>query len=112
MRESGKKRKKELMSAVLTKIGIRPERAPSRPANPEPRDPSGLAFGSRALPSWMYADPADVVERLELQAAAKIERQAKAGRRPEEKGLTPATVRTMRRLRIRELVQEVLKGER
>ena len=96
----------------MAKIGIRPESTPSRPANPGPRDPSGFAFGSRALPAWMYADPADVVEHLELQAAAKIARQAKAGRRPEEKGLTPATVRLMRRLRIRELVQEVLKGRR
>jgi hypothetical protein len=64
------------------------------------------------LPSWMYGDPALVVERMELQAQAKIVREAKAGRRPEEQGLTPGTVRNMRRLRIRELVQEALKGRR
>lgn len=69
---------------------------------------------SPLLPSWMYGDPADVVERLELQAAAKAARQEKerARRRPEEQGLTPGTVRNMRRLRIRELVSEALKGRR
>lgn len=67
---------------------------------------------SPMLPAWMYGDPADVVERLELQAAAKVERQAKAGKRQEEQGLTPGTVRMMRRLRVRELVQEALKGRR
>lgn len=60
----------------------------------------------------MYGDPANVVERMQLQARAKAERQAKATRRPEEKGLTPATVRLMRRLRIRELVQKAMKGAR
>ena len=94
------------MSAVLTEKGKRGKSTLSIPAKPE------RCTFSTALPSWRYADPADVVERMELQALAKIERQAKAGRRPEEKGLTPATVRLMRRLRIRELVQEVLKGER
>ena len=66
------------------------------------------------LPAWMYGDPADVVERLELQAAAKVARQAKQGERSraDEQGLGPETVRNMRRLRIRELVQEVLKGRR
>jgi hypothetical protein len=60
----------------------------------------------------MYGDPADVVERMELQAAAKVARQEKARRRPQEQGLTPGTVLNMRRIRIRELVQEVLKGRR
>jgi len=66
------------------------------------------------LPAWMYGDPADVVERLELQAAAKVARQERqrSSRRPEEQGLTPGTVRNMRRLRIRELVNEALKGRR
>lgn len=62
------------------------------------------------LPSWMWGDPAEVAERIELQAAAKIERQRKARARPEEQGLSPVTVRTQRRLRIRELMQKVMRG--
>lgn len=67
---------------------------------------------SAILPSWMWGDPADVVERLELQAAAKLAMEEKRRRRPEEQGLTPGTVRNMRRLRIRELVKEALEGKR
>ena len=61
------------------------------------------------LPSWMWGDPAEVVERLELQATAKVKREA-ARRRVEEIGLSPVTVRTMRRERIRELVRAALEG--
>ena len=64
------------------------------------------------LPAWMYGDPAIVVERMELQAAAKLARQEKQGRRADEHGLGPETVRNMRRLRIRELVAEAMKGRR
>lgn len=96
----------------MTKIGIRPESTPSIPAKPDARK-SGL-LSTAPLPSWMYRDPAEVAERLELRAQAKVVRQEKerARRRPEEQGLTPGTVRTMRRLRIRELVQNALKGRR
>ena len=58
-----------------------------------------------ALPAWMYADPAEVVERIELQALAKAKREA-AKRRAHEVGLTPNTVHWMRRLRIQELVKQ------
>ncbi len=61
------------------------------------------------LPSWMWRDPAEVIERIELQAAAKAKREAER-RRAHEIGLSPCTVLTMRRLRIRELVREVLEG--
>ncbi len=59
------------------------------------------------LQSWEYADPAKVAERRQLQAKAKAKRK-----RPEERGLTPITIRNMRRLRIQELVREVLRGKR
>ncbi len=61
------------------------------------------------LPSWMWRDPAEVIERIELQAAAKAKREA-ARHRSYEIGLSPCTVLTMRRLRIRELVADALKG--
>ena len=64
------------------------------------------------MPAWMWGDPAEVVERLELQAAAKLERQRKVRSRPEEQGLSPVTVRTQRRLRIRESMADVLKGRK
>ena len=67
---------------------------------------------SQVLPAWMYRDPAEVVERRELQAIARLERERKARQRPEERGLSPVTVLQMRRLRIRELVSRKLKGER
>ena len=70
---------------------------------------------SPMLPSWMYGDPADVAERVELQASAKAARRAAedvARKRKEEQGLTPGTVRLMRRLRIRELMVKVMKGSR
>ena len=62
------------------------------------------------LAAWMWRDPAEVVERLELQAAAKAEREA-ARKRKDEIGLSPQTVRTMRRMRIRELVRQALEGK-
>ena len=70
---------------------------------------------SPMLPAWMYGDPADVAERVELQTAAKAARRAAedvARKRKEERGLTPGTVRLMRRLRIRELMVKVMKGSR
>lgn len=64
------------------------------------------------LPAWMWRDPAEVVERIELQALAKVERERKARQRSEEQGLSPVTVRTLRRCRIRELVADAIKGKR
>lgn len=70
---------------------------------------------SPILPSWMYGDPAEVVERMQLQARAKTERQAEERarhRKKQEAGLTPGVVAHMRRIRIRELVQKAMKGAR
>jgi len=66
-------------------------------------------MNSTALPAWMYGDPADVAERIELQTIAKVKRE-QAKRRAHEAGLTPVTVRVMRRLRIQELVRNAKNG--
>ena len=66
---------------------------------------------SQVLPSWMYGDPAEVAERVELQAIAKLKRE-QAKKRAHEVGLTPCTVRVMRRLRIQELVRNAINGEK
>lgn len=63
------------------------------------------------LPAWMWRDPAEVIERMEQEALAKVEREARRrSKRRGEQGLSEQTVLCMRRLRIRELVANVLKG--
>ena len=50
------------------------------------------------MPSWMWRDPYQVIERIELQAAARAQREAQKHKRLDEIGLSPVTVRAMRRI--------------
>jgi hypothetical protein len=74
----------------------------------------------KILPAWMYRDPAEVVERVELtelraEARARVrelerEQEFRAARKRLDCGvLTAATVRLINRVRIRSLVRQVLK---
>lgn len=82
---------------VYAKFRERGETAPAIPAIPA----KGL---SAVLPSWMYGDPADVAERVEQAALARVEREKKR-----KYGLLGAsTVRLIKQLRIRELVAKAM----
>lgn len=102
-REIGRKNKR---MGVVTEKGKRLGFAPAMPVIPA--SPSTRLRA--VLPAWMWRDPAEVVERIELQALAKAERE-RLKRRAHEAGLSDTTVRAMRRLRIKELVDNVLRGK-
>ena len=62
---------------------------------------------SYALPSWQYRDPAEVVERIDARAPVKPE----CGEQPKYKRsyglLSPETLRMVKRMRIRELMERL-----
>jgi hypothetical protein len=61
---------------------------------------------SPLLPSWMYGDPADVAERVELTEIARVERERKR-----KHGLLGAgTVKLIKQMRIRALVAIAKRG--
>lgn len=101
----------------MTKKSKQGKSNPSNPPNPRyavVRSGHAVA-GSIALPSWMYGDPADVVERIEnghmLAQASEAER---AERRQRQRfGLVgESTVRLIKRARIRELLANVMMGKK
>ena len=60
---------------------------------------------SRALPSFMYFDPADVVERIDAKHPVKPER-GEPQKRKRNYGLVSAeTLRLVKRMRIREFME-------
>lgn len=82
------------------------------PPNAPYPPPSGLGrtISAALLPSWMYGDPADVVERIERIEIAKAERERR--RMHKDRLLGAGTLRLIKRMRIRELVGKVMKGQR
>jgi hypothetical protein len=86
--------------------GGRFEMTPSIPVIPEP---------VQTLPSWMYGDPAAVVERIEERAIVAQERRATRelqAHRQRYGLVSEATVRLIKRARIRALVDGVLGRKR
>jgi len=70
----------------------------------------GRTLGAVLLPSWMYGDPADVAERIERTEIARVERERR--RMHKDRLLGAGTMRLIKRMRIRELVGKVMKGQR
>ena len=62
---------------------------------------------SRALPSFMYRDPAEVVERIDAKRPVKPERGPECKVRRNYGLLSAATLRLVKKMRIRELMAKV-----
>ena len=62
---------------------------------------------SRALPQFMYMDPADVVERIDAKHPVKPERGELQKRKRNYGLLSAETLRMVKRIRIQELVRMV-----
>jgi len=63
---------------------------------------------SRALPSFMYLDPATVAERMDARTPIRPERGEPQKRKRSYGLLSAETLRMVKRARIRELVRKVL----
>ena len=60
---------------------------------------------SRALPQFMYMDPADVVERIDAKRPIRPERGEPQKRKRSYGLLSAATLRMVKRARIQELMK-------
>jgi len=72
----------------------------------------------RTLPSWMYEDPAEVAERIQNGERRALARQLKPEpepctmKKPNYGLVSEATIRLIKRARIRELVRSAMKARR